>query len=157
MSNLSNGKGFGPNGDGVDDYLMLSETGRMRRDAMLVELQGVVVVEGRRRSTRRRAMRSASVVALMIGFGFMLVGMWPTARMPTVVSTQAKPELSSYIQIVQTRPEAVAAMIALPAGDLSHYYVNDRELVDALASIGRPSGLIRRGGVVRLASKVTDQ
>ncbi len=159
MSKIGNENRFGTNyADGNDD-LMLSELGRSRRDALLVELQGAVVGEGRRRRVRRNVMRSASLAMVMIGVGVTFVATRPAVHAPVVLTVSNKTEKNEFIsriQIMQTRPEAVAAMIAHPAGDLSHYYVNDRELVDTLSSIGRPSGLIRKDGVVRLAVAVTD-
>ncbi len=155
MNKLGNNQEFGRGGPDAADDSMLSDAGRSRRDEMLVELQGVVVGEGR----RRRAVRSCSLAVMMILVGVTIVGRWPVAQSPVAITMNNKIEQKesiSHIQIVRSRPEAVAAMIALPTVDLSTYYVDDRELVNTLSSIGRPSGLIRKGGDVRLAAAVID-
>ncbi len=156
MSEYSRGKKFRPHvADDFDDAI-LSEAGRERRDAMLVDLQGLVVGEGRRRRVRRRIVRGVSLFVLTMMVSASLVTIWPTSHTPITVTSNPKPESSSLIQIVETNPQAVAAMIAKPTVNLANYYIDDRELVDTLAAIGRPSGLIRKGGEVCLASPVTD-
>ena len=135
----------------------LSDSGRARRDAMLPLLEAAVVREGRRRRVRRSVARGVATAALFILVGVALVNTWPTSHRPGGLRddlTDGPPD--PLITIVQIDPGALGRYTFIADIDPGDYIVDDKEFVAALAAIGRPAGLIRSEGKIRLTHAVTD-
>ena len=148
--------------DGSSDEpsAMLSGHGAARRDSMLSVLQGAVVREGGRRRARRLAIRKASALCVVAVLGVSLVIGWPTSmRTGRVVDTRSEepiPQDAGKIVRLRSVPGALQRYAYVTPVDPREYIVDDQALVAVLASIGRPSGLVHRGGRVMLTSFTPD-
>ncbi len=143
-----------------DSADLLSDSGRARRDAMLPLLQAAVMREGRRRRVRRSVARGAATAALFILVGVALVNTWPTSHGPRGprddLAVETPDSRGGLITIVQIDPGALGRYTFIADIDPADYIVDDEEFVAALAAIGRPTGLIRSQGKIRLTHAVTD-
>lgn len=144
------------------DYLKtggdgMSGAGAARRDSMLSALQGAVVREGARRRARRAALRRSGSVCMVAVLGVSLFVGWPTSPSVDPVLTGV-PQVESPIKIVRlaSKPGALDRYAYAKPVDSAKYVVDDHALVAVLASIGRPSGLVHRGGRVMLTSFTPD-
>ena len=146
----------------------LSPAGLARREAMLEDLIGVVKRTHRVRRVRRRALAAGGCVCVT------LMAVWlalPGASGPhRVASTVQRPtggpdvrvvepplvpvRQACVIAIVHTDPTVLERCRARSTGLVVR--MDDRMLLDTLASIDRPAGLIRFGNRVRLSAPVTD-
>lgn len=146
------------NGDGAWDAL--TDAGRSRRDAMLSELQDAVVREGRRRRARKSAGRVAGTMLLLALFCFTLVRTRPgPTNLPIAridQPTRAETPRDQFVSFLETVPGALDRHRIDTKVELGDYIVDNRELVSTLAAIGRPAGLIRTQGGIRLTAAVTD-
>jgi hypothetical protein len=144
----------------IDSTDTLSEVGRSRRDAMLPSLQEAVVREGRRRCLRRSAARGAVTVLLLTLMGVGLVNIWATSSKPRVTRNDppggAQDRQREPVRIVQIDSGVLGRHTVNTDSDPATYTIDDRELVAALAAIGRPAGLIRSQGRTWLSHAVTD-
>lgn len=144
----------------------LTPTGIARRDAMLIELVQVAQRRHRTRRIRRRFVTGAVVLAvaiLSVRFGS-----------PTALETRRSPQMATsspyrtgrtnavgadrarrcIVQRVPTRVGTVERLRAQPTERIVR--MDDALLLETLASVYRPSGLIRVGEGVRLSTPVTD-
>ena len=138
-----------------------SATVRSRREAMLPLLKDAVVRERGRRQRRRIAARGAATLALLLAVGIPIL-MHRSESEVRFVSNQAAPyapDRSPFrqVSILQSRPRAYERLARTRSVDPATYTVDDRGLVQTLAAIGRPTGLIRFAGGVRLTDPVTDR
>jgi hypothetical protein len=121
-----------------DDYapeaIELTREGRLRRDAMLDQLLGARSEVHRRRRSRRRAMLAAAPVLIAGVSAATLVWHWSGGR--------------------------AAAPIGPGPGDqqppANIIVMSDQDLLQELAALDRPAGLVRAGGKVWLTQPVTD-
>ncbi len=130
----------------------LSPAGMARRESMLVELDAAM----RRRNIRRVAVRSIAAAAPLVLIAAVIWGRCNTPSAPgtTPVAQAPGPAPASFVRLVQTDPDIVRRMTvvdARPRVDL----ISDDELQSLLASLGRPTGLVRTQGRVTLVSDFT--
>jgi hypothetical protein len=126
---------------------------------LLVELEHT----RRRRIVRRRvgagvtaaALVSATVAIAYVGAMSQRRSLATPPSMAQIVRTDAE-VLSRYVVETGSAP-ALAAVVETSDVSLARIeMLDDRQLCDALASIGRPAGIVRSGGRVWLTSAVTD-
>lgn len=144
----------------------LTPAGQARREAMLGELVEVVKQTHRTRRLRRRVLGAGALVCvalllmrLSLPVGNVVDdGARVVERMSdesdVVVPAEFPPEAVRVTVIVQTDPSVVERYRAEPTGLVVQ--IDDRMLLTTLASIGRPTGLIRFGDTLRLTAPVTD-
>jgi hypothetical protein len=142
----------------------LSLAGKTRRDTMLDELVEVMKHTHHRRRIRRRVVAGGGCVSVLL----LLWVFWPAVRpaerattaegpaaQPNRAVTSPRDDLSlRYTRLVDTDPTVVDRCRVEPESTVDR--IDDRMLVETLASIGRPAGLIRYGGRVLLTHAVTD-
>lgn len=123
----------------------LSQAGAARREAMLAALQREVPRIAAARQQRRRIAGVAAVVILLAG-GAWLASLQVAAplRTPAINPSASGSQWRAGIEIVATRV------------DVAQVSITDDELLAALASMGRPTGLARIGDRVILTAPVTD-
>jgi len=135
-----------------------------RREVMRRELLAAMRAHHDRRRRRRRA-GAALLMTLALGaalwFGLPRPeGPSPLAatddRRPTLAGPDANipPRRSVMHEVVATRIGAARRYIASPPSLIE--LIDDRELLDSLASLNRPAGIIRTGGQVALTRPVAD-
>jgi len=144
----------------------LSPTGLARREAMLDELIGVVKRTRRARRVRRRMLAVSGCMGLLLMMGWVarsgspIPGEAPriaetASDSPSTIQHTTDPQRRHVVTlIVQTDPAVVERFRARPRDSIVR--IDDRMLLDALASIDRPAGLIRFGDRIRLTKPVTD-
>lgn len=152
---MSNTRGYQEkSGDG------LSDLGADRRDSMLTGLQDAVVREGARRRARRVAIRRAGAFSLVIALGVSIffARPAPVEESPIVSNDPKAPtiEPTTHIVLFKSKPGVLERYTYVPRVDPASYFVDDHALVEALAAIGRPTGLVRRGDRVTLTSFTPD-
>ena len=146
----------------------LSPAGQARRDAMLDELTEVVTETRRTRKRRRRALAAGGGTAVAL---FLLVLLTlpagldhsgearlvrnPGPAAPVEQTTQTDHQPACAIAMVQTDPDILPRHVAEPRHIV--IVMDDRALLDTLAAMGRPTGLIRFGQQVQLSAPVTDE
>ena len=144
----------------------LSPAGLARREAMFDELVEVMTRTHRARRTRRRMLAIGGCTGLLL----LLIRLsLPVASTPTKAPQIAdgppqrstgnvidnSPEHRACVTVlVQTDPAVVERYRARPTGRIVR--MDDRMLLETLASIHRPAGLIRFGDRIRLSAAVTD-
>ena len=160
---MTNGIGcHGTNSDGASDepVATLSGTGTARRDSMLPLLQGAVVREGARRRARRMTIRRAGAFSLVVALGVSIFLTRPATvnESPVVSNDPMAPTIVPPMPIVRfkSEPGALERYTYVPQVDPAEYIVDDQAFVAVLASIGRPSGLVHRGGRVMLTGFTPD-
>ena len=145
----------------------LSQVGRARREEMLGELVEVMERTHRARRVRRRALAtggSALVLAIFMYLVLPRVSQNPPVpdfventpqRVPAPIGVQAEPQRTTVLtKVITSDPSVLERLRADPPQAVIR--MNDRMLLDALASIDRPAGLIRLGDDIRLSAPVTD-
>ena len=169
------------------DNNRLSKEGERRRDAMLRDLTAQMpgIIAGRRR--RRRAMAGGVAMALVLTGGVVITLMANTTGNPAPVSAPAPVIVEAPVEApvepvepvelvdvagapVEVRPLVDFAIVRTSGVvDPSIIYVrtdvdainamilSDDELLRELAAMGRPAGLIRMNGEVRLTRDVVDR
>ena len=71
------------------------------------------------------------------------------------IDTRSQPSMANgSVRLVRTDPTIVERWSASPPGRIIR--ADDGALLDALSAVGRPAGLIRTGGTVRLTAQVAD-
>ena len=145
---------------------VLSPAGLARREAMLDELVEVVKRTRRTRRLRRRMLATggcAALILMLIWLG--LPGAFVHTEAPQFAEdipsrpTGAAPDESAKRRapvtvLIKTDPTVVERYRAGPTGRIVQ--MDDRMLLESLAAIDRPAGLIRFGDQVRLSAAVTD-
>lgn len=141
----------------------LSQSGLARRQRMHDELIEAMTKLHRRRHVRRRTL-VAAVLLLPLLFGA-LVLVKPSAAppaLPTIV--EGEPRLPhpqpgdarpSLVQVVHTDP-SVIDRYAYSASDSTVTWIDDQQLLQELAALGRPAGIVRMNGRAWLTMDVTD-
>jgi len=144
----------------------LSLAGLKRRDAMRGELLGAFAAVARARIVRRRAALGAGAALVAVG------AVWAGARLVIPIATPATPGSGflavSLVETIETPANSNAIDFAYVSAESSHLVayvppgaslvqiIDDSELVEALAQMNRPAGLIEIGYTVRLTRDVTD-
>jgi hypothetical protein len=127
---------------------------------MLPDLQAAVVRHGRRRRMQRFAVRGAGTLAVVLLAGTILVRTWPATEPTRIVEAPAPREpvgpRGPFPEILETKPGALDRYSILPWPQSAGQIIDDHQLVTILADIGRPAGLIRAQGDIRLTADVTD-
>lgn len=144
----------------------LTPEGERRREAILHEVSGRLPAIARRRRAKRRAAVGALAVLLLAGAA--VVWMIPTMpkSVPTPTPTSA-PQVVLIEPAIEYEPLIDYAVVESSTVDPSVYVrtdtesinamvITDDELLRELAAIGRPAGLIRMNGQVRLTRDVVD-
>ena len=157
----------------------LSAMGESRRQAMLGELVESMDTLHRRRRVRRRVGAGvgfgAAALALVVLAGpsiFRSVPVRVADFQPSPSSERDGLELDDsprrvVIEIIQTRPEIVAQYVSRLSTPMHVQHVSprltsvvevigDQELLQRLAQMDRPTGLVRADGKVWLTAPVTD-
>ncbi len=160
MTSGSEYHGNGRNGFDDGGVPTLSGAGADRRDSMLPLLQGMVVREGARRRARRVAIRRAGAFSLAVALGvsIILTRSAPVNESPIVRNDPKAPTIEPTTRIVRfkSEPGVLERYAYVSRVDPAEYIVDDHAFVAVLASIGRPTGLVRRGGRVELTSFTPD-
>ena len=142
----------------------LSPEGERRREAILHEVSGRLPAIARRRRAKRRA--AAGTLAVLLLAGAAVVWMIPTAPTPTPAPTTApqvvliEPDIEydpliDYA-VVESSPVDPSVYVRTDTESINAMVITDDELLRELAAIGRPAGLIRMNGQVRLTRDVVD-
>jgi len=130
----------------------LSPAGAARRDTMLRLLQGEVVRRGRRRRFARVAIAAAiPAIAAAAGIWAYRAGTVPPGAPPAEVVRPAPEVPAPAAPPEPVEPASRPLRIEVVRDDptvVDRARIGDGELLALLASAGRPSGLIRAGGVV---------
>lgn len=146
--------------------LTLTPPGAARRDAMREELLDAFCSMHRARRIRRRAVLSAALVILATGTGW--VGARLAQRGSNTAPRQHAAAPSGLVQIIEQAPSGTAvefAVVQTRSSTLVTYIeqaaplvelVDDERLLETLAQMERPAGLIEVGGAVRLTHDVVD-
>ena len=158
------------------DNNRLSKEGERRRDAMLRDLlaQAPGIIARRRR--RRRAQAGGVAMALVLTGGIVITVMVNSTGNPAPVSAPAPVIVEAPVEApieappVERKPLIDFAIVRTSGVvDPSIIYVrtdvdainamilSDDELLRELAAMGRPAGLIRMNGEVRLTRDVVDR
>jgi len=149
---------------------VLSPGGLQRRDAMRGAMIGAFANLHRARRRRRRASAALALVVLLTG-GAWLAAQFTTAAPGThhVASEGAVAGAAvSLVEIIEGPAGSRAVEFALVAEGASLVtdvapgasfveVIDDDRLVETLAEMNRPAGLIAVGGTVRLTRAVTDE
>lgn len=123
-----------------------------------------------RRRSRRRVLATAILIFSTGILAFLMFGRSSTTPTPPVsrdiggdsplpaipqTSTEIKELRHSIITIVRTDPNILERYALPPTSKIET--ISDEILLNSLASLGRPTGLIRYDGRVRLTKDVTDK
>jgi len=156
-----------------EPFNQLSAAGLQRRDEMMHEL----IADMRRLHRRRRIQRQVMIggmapIIAMIAIGLLWRGLSQhepdaprmTANksnassappLPSDDNSNAAPAPSTIVVRVQTDPTIVERWRAAPTS--SAVIIDDQALLDTLAALDRPAGLIRSQGRLWLTRPVTDK
>lgn len=156
-----------------DDKPFISDAAARYAETLLPALQSDLARGVRRRSAMRRAAGSCAAVALLAG---VLVAAMYSARGPAPLSTAtpvvdgASPvsptprieivrslDAPSIERITGTVSSGAITISRVTEVDYASILVTDRELLELLNEIGRPTGLVRANGRVWLTAAVTDE
>ncbi|MGP1310042.1 MAG: hypothetical protein ACTS27_07595 [Phycisphaerales bacterium] len=156
-----------------DAHTTVSPSAAARAEAMLPGLQRELARSARKRRVRRRVVGVCTLV--MIVGGSILAAAYSRSPAPptpggavAVAEATAAPWSGSGIEVVRTmeapmiervdtvKPVEVAVSHETTV-DYASISVNDREMLDLLNEMGRPSGLVRANGRVWLTAAVTDE
>jgi hypothetical protein len=130
----------------------LSDAGERRREAMLTQLLGQMAGMQARRVRRRRA-AAAIVFGLVAVSAVLAPGRWPLPEARQIVNDSASADPESVgIVIVQTDAAILDRYRAIPSTITR--WMKDDELLDALAVMGRRTGLIRVQGRTFLSDQM---
>ena len=141
-----------------NDATTLSPQGAARRDAMRSQLSGELTRIIHRRRARRRAACTAALL-LAIGGSIWLMspaGQQPQPSQPVAQTPIAPPADHIRVHFFADNPGLthVARLdVRVPVSTVS---ISDEELLEALAAIGRPTGLARIGDKAVTTTAVTD-
>ncbi|HVZ93523.1 MAG TPA: hypothetical protein VG797_03335 [Phycisphaerales bacterium] len=159
--------------DEGDAPARLSAEGRRRREAMLGELVGELSRTRRRRVVRAQLTAGALAIVL-VGLAFMTVSRGPvkiatvTPLIETAPGTVAQATTIAGTRFVKTDPTVVERWAVKGGFEMAKYetrrheaepivrFIGDEELLDTLAAMGRPAGIVRMEGRVWLTAAVTD-
>ncbi|MCP4590693.1 MAG: hypothetical protein GY842_08110 [bacterium] len=141
----------------------LSPAGLDRKETMLDELCAAVRETHRARRRRRRFVAAGGSFCLILALAWLG---WSVSVIPSDGGMIAKvPITDRHSHEVLTVPRPSIIRVATDPTVLERYRarstavverIDDRILLNTLASIGRPAGLIRYGGRIRLTAAVTD-
>ncbi|MCP3904067.1 MAG: hypothetical protein GY715_10575 [Planctomycetes bacterium] len=137
-----------------DDPMILGPTGRERREAMLPTLLEDLHRVRRVRRRRRAAVAALCLGATLIGAAIMLVPRTPAGGAPERVAIETPAETAP--PMVEARAVVVARFVETDHEIAGRLGIDDDTLLTALAEIGRPTGLVRRDGHVRLTRNVVN-
>ena len=144
----------------------LSPAGLARREAMLDELIDAVKRTHRTRRLRRQLLAAGGCACLLLVLVWLaLLGASIPGDVrqfaedspdhPTGAMAENPPERQVCVtEVIQTDPTVLERYRARPTGRIMR--MDDHVLLDTLAAIGRPAGLIRFGHRIRLSAPVTD-
>jgi len=133
----------------------LSDAGAARRDAMLRELQRAVV---RRRRLRTALRSSAGLLTVTTILALVILYDRPSSELAPKESPPSFPVLTSvHLKIVHDEPGIVARHLVETRPIDPKIILDDDALLESLAAIGRPTGLIRVQGKLILTEKVADE
>jgi hypothetical protein len=140
------------------DQSHLSASGRQRRARMLEELTTTMRCVHRDRRLRRRAAAGTFMIATLVALSMLSMperasvgerlDMVLTPPQPTPGSSEPS------VRIVRTDPSILDRYVSRPSS--SAIIVDDEGLLETLAAINRPAGLIRSEGRVWLTANVVD-
>jgi len=140
--------------------LPLSEKGRQRRAHMLGELQHAMHRHHARRR-RRRTITSACALALVIALGaatWLSIAQRNTPSPPEMTQQTPPTNQPEYrlagaqVRIISTTPDIAEKYVSSSRPQRITIIESDDELLRTLAEFGRPTGLIRINGEVRLTN-----
>ena len=144
----------------------LSPDGLVRREAMLDELVTVMTRTHRARRARRRILATAGCAGILLAaIRLAQPGAWVATDAPPIVDqappapevpmVPQTPETTRFATIlVTTDPGVLQRCQARSSGRTVR--IDDRTLLDALAAIDRPVGLVKVGDRMRFTAPVTD-
>jgi hypothetical protein len=145
------------------DDLPLSPEGEQRKDEILREVSQRLPGIAARRRARRRAVRGSLAVALALTAGVVVVltRSTPSNPVPTpapIIAESPAPERPLIdFAVIHTSPvDPVMMYVRADTEVINAMVISDDELLRELAAMGRPAGLIRMNGQVRLSRDVTD-
>lgn len=138
---------------------LLSAQGVARRDRMLGDLVSRMREVHRARRVRRRVAMVAAPMLLIAAIA--TIARWPgsrptTSRDGTTVAHGSAPAPAAIISVVRSSDDSLVRYRAEPGGESDMIVMTDAELLDALAGMNRPAGLVRTNGRVHLTRDVID-
>ncbi len=134
----------------------LSPMGVARRDAMLPDLIDAMQRLHCRRRRRKRiaAISTLTGMAVICALSVRLAQIAPPMAPAPHAANPVHAPVGSIITVVQTDRSTLDRH--RPATSFSAILIDDQSLLDVLAEIDRPAGLIRMDGQVRLTAVPTD-
>lgn len=135
--------------------LELSPGGSARRDAMLGQLTQSMEMLHHRRRRRRRSAQTVGVVAVLVTCAWVVTLQLgsPDASSTNRIADNG----ASNVDLIDPPPNMESRLVIRPAERTGLIQViDDAALVTLLASIDRPSGIVRSGGRTWLTAAVTD-
>jgi hypothetical protein len=144
----------------------LSPAGQARRAAMLGELLEAMQQTQRQRRARRRVLAAGGCACVLgIVVWAVSVNVLRPAASERVASNPLDAEQRTTLPLPAARPACVTTIVQTdpsvlercrPAPTDRVVWIDDTTLLRTLASVNRPTGLIRIGDRVRLSAPVTD-
>jgi hypothetical protein len=131
----------------------LSDDVLERRDALLDQLCGEMQQLHRRRLARRSALAVTTSVTIVVSVAVLALPRVMTSKLHDTVQVHHENTPAAIIRIVETKPSILARYAAEPSFRTER--IDDQALLDQLAAMGQPSGLVRTGGRAWLTSSPT--
>lgn len=141
------------------DDILLSPEGERRREAILRDVSLRLPRIVARRRARRRAVTGSLAIALVLTVGaatlLLRTPSRPVGAPPIVEAPALVAPLIDYA-VVRTGPIDPSIYVKENPDAINAMVISDDELLRELAAMGRPAGLIRMNGRVRLSRDVVD-
>ena len=140
----------------------LSPGGELRRDAILRDLTAQLPTIVARRRRRKRVVAGGCAMALLLVASaavIQMVSQPASSPAPPIVEAPVEPAESLIDFAIVRTNEAVdpSVYVRIDNDAINSMVISDDELLRELAQMGRPAGLIRMNGEVRLTRNVVDE
>lgn len=105
-------------------------------------------------------MQSAGALAVVLALGISIITLRPASYRQVATGDDDSGGVAAspvqFVSILHSQPGAFQRLACKTGVDTADFLLDDRELVETLAAIGRPAGLIRSHDGFRLTDPVTD-
>lgn len=145
------------------EYESLSPEGESRRDAILREVSAQLPVIAARRRRRKRAAVGGGALALVLAVSAAVVmvsnlRLAPPIAPPVVEApTESADPLIDFAVVLTSDEIDPSLYVRTDLDAINSMVISDDELLRELAQMGRPAGLIKMNGEVRLSRDVVDE
>lgn len=148
-----------------NDDVNLTTAGEARRDAMREDLARELVRVSRRRRATRRAVCGTAAILLAGAGAWWAVSKVPSAphSAPPIAHVPSGPQEMSpekahvHVEVIRDTPTIQPASFVSVRVAAADVRLSDDELLQALAELGRPTGLATIGDRTMLTAPVTDE